>query len=122
MADESLIIDEQAIRVRDGELANGASWVYVWLQGAEVVHVGATALPPAARTWLHLHHDDPKIGRVRAERPDALSGDVTVRAFRLGPALDRHEVKEALITLLEGGTSSNEAAAAIVARVANRSG
>ena len=72
--------------------------------------------------WLHLHHDDPEIGRVRTQRPDALSGDMVVRAFQLDPGLDRQEVKRALLRLQEGalaeGTDAScEAAAEILARL-----
>ena len=122
MTEDAFITDERVVRVRDGELGADASWVYVWVgPGGEVVYVGATSLPPAARTWLHLHHEDPSIGRVRAGHPEALDGEVVVRAFRLAPGLDRQEVKRALMRLRAGGpaqhSDADAAAAAILARL-----
>jgi hypothetical protein len=81
-------------------------------------------LPPAARAWLHLHHDDPGIGRVRTEHPEALSGDITIRAFRLRSALERKRVKQAVVALLNDeqlddvDDDTSAAASAIVARLA----
>ncbi|MCP4305596.1 MAG: hypothetical protein GY788_12095, partial [bacterium] len=98
------IIEEQTFEVRDGELVGSESWVYVWRRPAatgEVVYVGATGLPPPARFWLHLHHDDPRLGRVRAEHPEALAGEVMVSAFRLHPSLEGRFVKGAEVALLE---------------------
>ena len=60
------------LRVRAGELEAQGSWIYAWLRvGAErpVVYVGATGLHPATRAWLHLHHEDPDVGRVAAAYP-----------------------------------------------------
>lgn len=72
-------------------------------QGDEVLHIGATWLPPAVRTWLHLHHEDPEIGRVRAATPEALEGDVQVWAFEVSEGLDRQTVRRVVMELLDGG-------------------
>lgn len=101
---EALILEQQSVEIRDGELTDQCSWVYVWTRPGEpsgIVYVGATTLPPVVRTWLHLHHDNPNIGRVRVNRPDALSGDLIVHAFRLHPSCDRHAVKDVVIRLLD---------------------
>jgi hypothetical protein len=99
----------------------------VWLrpdEAGDVVYVGATGLPPAARVWLHLHHDDPRVGRVRAEHPEALSGGITIRAFRLHPALERKLVKQVVVALLneeqldDVDDDTSAVASAIVARLA----
>lgn len=70
------------------------------------------------------HHDDPLVGRVRAEHPDALSGDITIRAFRLQPALERKLVSQVVLALLNDeqfgdvDDDTSAAAGAIVARLA----
>lgn len=127
MIDNPLVVDDQTFEIKDGEFVEAGSWVYVWLRptvARDVVYVGATGLPPAARFWLHLHHDDPRFGRIRTDHPEALSGDVVVRGFRLDPSLDRKLVKHAVVALLDGeqpgGGLSDEtlaAAAAIVERL-----
>lgn len=103
MNDEPLVGEPVVLSVRHGELAEARSWVYVWLrlETREVLYVGSTGMPPAARTWLHLHHEDPDVGRMRAHHPEALSGDVTVYAYALRTDLDRHEVRDALRGLLQ---------------------
>lgn len=102
---------EVRIDLIDGEFADEMSWIYVWMRAdtGAIFYVGATPLPPAVRTWLHLHDEDPDIGRVRAQRPDALQGEVIVRAFELGPGFDRQEVKRALIRLMKGETGQGPA-------------
>ena len=108
------------LSVHDGELAASGSWVYVWLRPdtREVLYVGSTGLPPVARTWLHLHHEDPDVGRVRAQHPEVLSGEVAVYAWSLRADLDRHEVKDALRGLLgHRGTQANSGAAMTAAEV-----
>ncbi|MHC4959396.1 MAG: hypothetical protein ACYTGN_13595 [Planctomycetota bacterium] len=122
------LVTEKTVRVRDGEIAGHISWVYVWMrpQSGEVVYVGSTTLPPGARTWLHLHHHDPALGRIRAECPEALRGDITVRAFRLADGLDRKAVKAALVAVLDGADAAADeptlrAAHAIAARLAGGS-
>ncbi len=105
MIDHPLVVGEQTFEIKDGDFAEAGSWVYVWLRptaARDVIYVGATGLPPAARFWLHLHHDDPRFGRIRAHHPEALSGDVVVRVFRLDPSLDRKLVKQAVVALLDG--------------------
>jgi hypothetical protein len=62
------------LHVRNGEIVEDGSWVYLWLRPdhrQRVIYVGATGLPPAVRTWLHLHHEDPEIGRVASGYPAA---------------------------------------------------
>jgi len=105
MTGKSLIVGDQVVKIKDGDLVEKGSWVYVWIrfgETTEVVYVGATGLPPQVRAWLHLHEEDPRVGRVRAERPDALQGELVVHAFRLDASLDRRRVKNALVTILDG--------------------
>jgi hypothetical protein len=88
------------LRVRNGEVADAGSWVYAWVGASGVVYVGATALPPAARTWLHLHHEDPNVGRLRARYPDSGHEELDVIALRLPDGVDRQQVKHAVVRLL----------------------
>jgi hypothetical protein len=95
-----------ALQVRDGELVDSGSWVYVWLRpGSErrVIFVGATALPPAARMWLHLHHEDPDIGWIAARYPVA-GGDANetfdILAFPVPEGVARRAMRDALIARL----------------------
>ena len=68
------------MRVRDGELTDTGSWVYVWIdEAALVVYVGATGLDPRTRVWLHLHHDDPEIGRMAARFSRLPTSELDVR-------------------------------------------
>jgi hypothetical protein len=95
--------DHLVLRVRGGELAEQGSWIYAWLRaGGErpVVYVGATALHPATRAWLHLNHTEPDIGRVAAGYPDAAREDLDVVAVRVPDAVDRRDAKRAAIALL----------------------
>ena len=71
------------LRVREGELESGGQWVYAWLARDGVVYVGATALHPETRTWLHLHHDDPEVGRMRARFPELANEEFDVLAVEL---------------------------------------
>ncbi|MEL6983789.1 MAG: hypothetical protein AAFO29_15295 [Actinomycetota bacterium] len=88
------------MQLTDGEF-HPASWVYVWTRpGGEVLYVGATGLPLAARVWLHANDERPEVGRVRAHRPDALTGDVIVRGFPVPPELDRGAVRQCLEAML----------------------
>ncbi len=103
------IVREDRIPVRDGQLVEGPSWVYVWSRCESPftpLYVGATGLPPVERTRLHLENADPAIGRVRAQAPDALIGDVVVHAYQLAAGLDRQAVKRALRAQL-GGTPTD---------------
>ena len=94
------VLRETIVRVAEGELTDVGSWVYVWVKAGTIVYVGATGLPPEVRTWLHLHHEDPAIGRVRAEHPAALEGQVEIHAYQLDPSVDRQAVRRALTELL----------------------
>jgi hypothetical protein len=104
------IVAERRIAVEDGDLTSAGPWVYVWRRGHEILYVGATSLPPEVRTWLHLHDESPDVGRVRAERPDALVGPVEVCAFRLAEGVDRQQVKRALLAFTGGPGGGPEAA------------
>jgi hypothetical protein len=94
------------LHVRDGELAEAGSWVYLWLRpGSErrVVFVGGTGLPPAVRVWLHLHDPDPEVGRMAAGYP-AAGGDLRepldIVAFPVPEGVERRAVRDALIRRL----------------------
>jgi hypothetical protein len=87
------------LRVRGGEL-EAEPWVYAWLGQDGVVYVGATALHPATRTWLHLHDDDPDVGRMRARYPDLAVEELDVLALRLPDDLDRQRVRHGAVALL----------------------
>jgi hypothetical protein len=89
-----------ALRVEQGELVSGGQWVYAWLAPDGVVYVGATALHPETRTWLHLHHDDPEVGRMRARFPDLASEDLDVLAVELPEDVDRQRVRHGAVALL----------------------
>lgn len=73
------------IKVRGGEIVDAGSWLYVWRHADDgrVVYVGSTDAPPALRTWLHLHGDDPAIARVRHRYGGAMGEALDVVAFRL---------------------------------------
>ena len=47
---------------------------------AGVVYVGATTLHPATRTWLHLHDENPEIGRMRARYAELANEELDVVA------------------------------------------
>ena len=65
-----------------------------------VVYVGATALHPETRTWLHVNHDDPEIGRMRA-RFDALADEeLEIVAVELADDVDRQQVRHGAVALL----------------------
>jgi len=85
------------LRVRDGELAESENWVYVWLDDAGgVVYVGATGLDPRTRAWLHLHHPDPEIGRLRARFDRCGTAELEVLAMRVPDGVARADVRDAL--------------------------
>ncbi|TWP36072.1 hypothetical protein [Leekyejoonella antrihumi] len=92
------------IEVRDGTIDMSESWVYVWRSrsqpGSPIVYVGSTGMPPVLRTWLHLNHEDPDVGRVGQGYPDINEESLTVLAFRLDNDVDRQTVKHALIAAL----------------------
>jgi len=88
------------LRVREGELEQGLQWVYAWLAHDGVVYVGATTLHPETRTWLHLHHDDPQIGRMRARFERLAAEELDVFAFELPDDVDRQQVRHGAVTEL----------------------
>ncbi|MBA2319331.1 MAG: hypothetical protein H0V93_16365 [Euzebyales bacterium] len=94
------------LHVRDGQIVGDGSWVYAWLLPGTprpVVYVGATGLDPALRTWLHLNHDDPEVGRVAARYPSSggqLDTPFDVLAFDVPVGALRSEVKTCLISRL----------------------
>jgi hypothetical protein len=87
------------LRVRGGEL-EPEPWVYAWLGPEGVVYVGATALHPATRTWLHLHDDDPNVGRMRARYRGIADEELDVVAVQLPPEADRQRVRHGAVALL----------------------
>jgi hypothetical protein len=89
------------LRVRDGELEPGGQWVYAWLADDGVVYVGATALHPETRTWLHLHHADAEVGRLRARFPALGETELVVLALPLPPDADRQRVRHGAVRQLE---------------------
>jgi hypothetical protein len=88
------------LQVREGELESGGQWVYAWLARDGVVYVGATALHPETRTWLHLHDDDPEVGRMRARFPGLADEELDVLAVELPEAIDRQRVRHGAVVLL----------------------
>lgn len=60
-----MILEEQVVAIRDGEIVDTGSWVYAWQRPhtGEIVYVGATRLSPAVRCWLHLEAADPNVAR-----------------------------------------------------------
>jgi len=89
------------LRVRAGELEVGSQWVYAWVARDGVVYVGATTLHPETRTWLHLHHDDPEIGRMRARFAALAEEELDVVAVQLADDVDRQHVRHGAVALLE---------------------
>ena len=87
------------LQVRQGKL-EGEPWVYAWVGSDGVVYVGATTLHPATRTWLHLHDDDPDVGRMRARYPELANEELDVLALRLPLDVDRQQVRHGAVTLL----------------------
>ncbi|MGI5286860.1 hypothetical protein ACQEVF_26480 [Nonomuraea polychroma] len=96
--------DVTLLQVRGGELADAGSWVYVWVkagpQHEPVIYVGATGLPPAVRTWLHLHDSDPEIGRLAARYNELACENLDVLAFAVPGHLPRRLVKDAVVQRL----------------------
>ena len=98
------------LHVRDGELAEGENWVYVWLDDVGVVYVGATGLDPRTRAWLHLHHPDPEIGRLRARFGRLGTTELEVIAMRVPDGLARSDVRDALgVRLADEGLLTEDA-------------
>jgi hypothetical protein len=95
--------DLTVFHVRDGEIAEGGSWVYAWLRvggDRRVVYVGASGLQPETRTWLHLHDPDPEIGRIAARYPAAGEEALDVVAVRVPEGVSRQETKSVLTARL----------------------
>jgi hypothetical protein len=88
------------LRVREGELESGGQWVYAWLARDGVVYVGATTLHPETRTWLHLHDNDPNVGRMRARYPELAHEELDVLAFELPAGVDRQQVRHSAVARL----------------------
>lgn len=133
----------QVWHVRDGELLGDRpdSWVYVWRlpDGADpranVLYVGTTGMPPALRTWLHLHAKDKELGRVAKRFPKITTTEAAdVYAFPVPAGLSRPVVKHALVHALadagllapeyvgpplEGPPRASDAVTAYVAEVMN---
>jgi hypothetical protein len=90
-------------RVRDGELVDMGNWVYAWLDEAGlVVYVGATGLDPRTRVWLHLHDDDPDVGRMAARFERLAESQFTVLAMSVPEEIPRADVRDALGARLAG--------------------
>ncbi len=91
------------LSVRDGEIDDAGSWLYVWaLTGrAAVIYVGATSLPPALRAWLHLHHSEPSVARIADRFAGALAESFEVIACTIPGDLPRREAKAELISQLD---------------------
>jgi hypothetical protein len=85
------------VRVREGELVDAGSWVYVWLDDTgHVAYVGATGLDPHTRVWLHLHDPDPEIGRMAARFERLATTELAVVAMQVPDAVARAEVRDVL--------------------------
>jgi hypothetical protein len=95
-------MDVVHISVREGEIQDAGSWLYVWVPTGrpEVIYVGGTGLPPVLRAWLHLHHDDPSVARIADRYPGAATESLEVVACRLPDDLDRPTAKAELISQL----------------------
>ena len=89
------------LRVQDGELESGGQWVYAWLASDGAVYVGATALHPATRTWLHLHDDNPEVGRMRARFPELADEELHVLAVELPDDVDRQRIRHGAVRQLD---------------------
>jgi hypothetical protein len=104
--------DVTLLRVRDGDLVAGGSWVYVWVKPAErarpVIYVGGTGLAPAVRTWLHLHDPDPDVGRIAARDAELARQPLDVLAFRVPEPLRRGPVKAEVTRRLHGAGMLSE--------------
>ncbi|MDX6397336.1 MAG: hypothetical protein QOJ43_744 [Gaiellaceae bacterium] len=88
------------LKVRGGEIESEQQWVYAWIADDGVVYVGATALQPETRTWLHLHEEDPSIGRMRARFPSVTTEELDVLAMELPKRVDRQRIRDGSVTLL----------------------
>ena len=131
------------LSVRDRDVVPEESWVYIWIRALtkSVIYVGATGLHPSLRTWLHLNHANPEVGRVTKRFTDA-GGDITEEFFVVGYAIPPHssraDVRDAVVValsstsvldanyvgdgprLLEQSADADEFAASAVADLLNR--
>jgi hypothetical protein len=57
-------------------------------------------LHPATRTWLHLHDEDPNIGRMRERYLELAREELDVLALRLPADVDRQHVRHGAVALL----------------------
>lgn len=95
----------QIIHVENRQVVPNESWVYVWIRDETnaIVYVGATGVAPALRSWLHLNHEEPDVGRI-AKRYQEVGGNpserFTVIAFPVDQTIDRHRVKQYLESAL----------------------
>ena len=89
--------------VLSGETANKAAAEDGAVPPGEPVpndnYVGATTLHPETRTWLHLHHDDPQIGRMRARFDELAAEELDVVAVQLADGVDRQRVRHGAVAL-----------------------
>jgi hypothetical protein len=84
------------VRVRDGGLPD-ENWVYTWFEeDGGVVYVGATGLDPATRVWLHLHDQDPEVGRMAARFERLAGTELDVLAMRVPDEISRADVRDIL--------------------------
>jgi hypothetical protein len=88
------------LHVREGEVVSQGQWVYAWIAGHGVVYVGATALHPETRTWLHLHDADPEVGRLRSRYAEAREEELEVVAMPLPNDADRQRIRHGAVRLL----------------------
>ena len=88
------------LQVRGGELESDGQWVYAWVARDGVVYVGATTLHPATRTWLHLHDEDPNVGRLRARFAGLADEELDVLAYELPDGVDRQQVRHGAVARL----------------------
>jgi hypothetical protein len=88
------------LSVKAGELESVGQWVYAWLARDGVVYIGATALHPETRTWLHLHDDNPEVGRMLARFAHLAGEEFEVLAVELPEGVDRQRIRHGAVALL----------------------
>ena len=99
------------VRVRNGELAEVGNWVYAWVdQTGLVVYVGATGLDPRTRVWLHLHDQDPDVGRMATRFERLAESELDVLAMSVPDEISRADVRDALgVRLADEGLLADDA-------------
>ena len=99
------------VRVREAELAEAGNWVYAWVdQTRLVVYVGATGLDPRTRVWLHLHDQDPDVGRMAARFERLAESELDVLAMSVPDEVSRADVRDALgVRLADEGLLADDA-------------